>query len=141
MDVADGIADSLDSASGWATWDLLGGDIIADVIKHGHMDDAQRGIEQLQRALRDFRTELADVRIDDDLDFQMDGFTSFGDWFFDGLIFDWMAMDHISKSSVQIQNTQNQLAMAISKLQDMQSAAALELEEVQGQLDNLVSRA
>ena len=141
MDVADGIADSLDSASGWATWDLLGGGLLADIAKHSHMNDAQRGVEQLQMALRNFRTELADVKIDDDLDFQMDGFTSFGDWFLDGLIFDWMAMDHISKSSVQIQNTQNQIRMALSKLQSLQSALDAELRDVQAQLDELVSRA
>ncbi len=141
MDVANGIADSLDSASGWATWDLLGGGLIADLAKHSHMNDAQRGVEQLQMALRNFRTELADVKIDDDLDFQMDGFTSFGDWFLDGLIFDWMAMDHISKSSVQIQNTQDQIRMALSKLQSLQSALDAELSEVQVQLDELVSRA
>ena len=141
MDVADGIADSLESASGWATWDLLGGGLIADMAKHSHMDDAQREIGTLQNALRRFRTELADVQIDDDLDFQMDGFTSFGDWFLDGLIFDWMAMDHISKSSVQIQNTQNQIRMALSKLQSLQSALDAELRDVQAQLDELVSRA
>lgn len=141
MDVADGIADSLDSASGWATWDLLGGGLLADIAKHSHMNDAQRGVEQLQMALRNFRTELADVKIDDDLDFQMDGFTSFGDWFLDGLIFDWMAMDHISKSSVQIQNTQDQIRMALSKLQSLQSALDAELRDVQAQLDELVSRA
>ena len=141
MDVARGIADSLSSASGWATWDLLGGGILTDMIKHSHMNDAQQQIGTLQIALRRFRTELADVKIDDDLDFQMDGFTSFGDWFLDGLIFDWMALDHISKSEVQIQNTSNQIAMAISKLQDLQEALDVELREVQEQLDQLTAQA
>jgi len=141
MDVANRIADSLNSASGWATWDLLGGGLIADIAKHSHMNAAQKEIQTLQNALRRFRTELADVKIDDDLDFQMDGFTSFGDWFLDGLLFDWMAMGHISKSSVQIQNTQNQIRMALSKLQSLQSALDAELRDVQAQLDELVSRA
>ena len=141
MDVARSIADSLRSASGWATWDLLGGGLIADIAKHSHMNDAQQEIGTLQNALRRFRTELADVKIDDDLDFQMDGFTSFGDWFLDGLIFDWMAMDHISKSEDQIQNTMNQIAMAISKLQDMQEAVDAEIREVQDQLDQLTAHA
>ena len=141
MDVARGIADSLSSASGWATWDLLGGGILTDMIKHSHMNDAQQQIGTLQTALRRFRTELADVKIDDDLDFQMDGFTSFGDWFLDGLIFDWMALDHISKSEVQIQNTSNQIAMAISKIQDLQEALDVELREVLDQLDQLTAQA
>ena len=105
------------------------------------MNDAQKEIGNLQNALRRFRTELADVKIDDDLDFQMDGFTSFGDWFLDGIIFDWMALDHIHKSEAQIQNTWNQIAMAISKLQDLQEALDVELREVQEQLDQLTAHA
>ena len=141
MDIVKSISGSLSSASGWATWDLLGGGILTDMIKHSHMTDAQKEIGNLQNALRRFRTELADVKIDDDLDFQMDGFTSFGDWFLDGLIFDWMALDHIHKSETQIQNTWNQLAMAISKLQDMQEALDAEIREVQEQLDQLTAHA
>ncbi len=141
MDIVKSISGSLSSASGWATWDLLGGGILTDMIKHSHMNDAQKEIGNLQNALRRFRTELADVKIDDDLDFQMDGFTSFGDWFLDGLIFDWMALDHISKSEVQIQNTSDQIAMAISKLQDMQEALDAEIRDVQEQLDQLTAHA
>ena len=141
MDIVKSISGSLSSAGSWATWDLLGGGLLTDIIKHSHMNDAQKEIGNLQNALRRFRTELADVKIDDDLDFQMDGFTSFGDWFLDGIIFDWMALDHIHKSEAQIQNTWNQIAMAISKLQDLQEALDVELREVQEQLDQLTAHA
>ncbi|MBR4862686.1 MAG: hypothetical protein IKU09_10855 [Firmicutes bacterium] len=141
MDIVKSISGSLSSASGWATWDLFGGGLLTDIIKHSHMNDAQQEIGNLQNALRRFRTELADVKIDDDLDFQMDGFTSFGDWFLDGIIFDWMALDHIHKSETQIQNTWNQIAMAISKLQDMQEAVNVEIREIQAQLDQLTAQA
>ena len=141
MDIVKRISGSLSSASGWATWDLFGGGLLTDIIKHSHMNDAQQEIGNLQNALRRFRTELADVKIDDDLDFQMDGFTSFGDWFLDGIIFDWMALDHIHKSETQIQNTWNQIAMAISKLQDMQEAVNVEIREIQAQLDQLTAQA
>ena len=141
MDIVKSISGSLSSAGSWATWDLFGGGLLTDIIKHSHMNDAQKEIGNLQNALRRFRTELADVKIDDDLDFQMDGFTSFGDWFLDGIIFDWMALDHIHKSEAQIQNTWNQIAMAISKLQDLQEALDVELREVQEQLDQLTAHA
>lgn len=141
MDIVKSISGSLSSASGWATWDLFGGGLLTDIIKHSHMNDAQQEIGNLQNALRRFRTELAAVKIDDDLDFQMDGFTSFGDWFLDGIIFDWMALDHIHKSETQIQNTWNQIAMAISKLQDMQEAVNVEIREIQEQLDQLTAQA
>lgn len=141
MDIVKSISGSLSSASSWATWDLLGGGLLTDIIKHSHMNNAQQQIGTLQNALRRFRTELADVKIDDDLDFQMGGLTSLGDWFLDGLIFDWMALDHIHKSESQIQNTWNQIAMAISKLQDLQEALDAEIREVQVQLDQLTAQA
>ena len=57
------ILSGLDDAEGWGTWDLLGGGLVADFVKHSHLDEAQRAVERLQSQLRRFRTELADVTI------------------------------------------------------------------------------
>ena len=38
---ADGILESLSSAEGWGTWDLIGGGLIADLAKHSKLDEAQ----------------------------------------------------------------------------------------------------
>ena len=63
---ADGILESLSSAEGWGTWDLIGGGLIADLAKHSRLDEAQAAVEYLQSQLRAFRTELADVTISAD---------------------------------------------------------------------------
>ena len=63
---ADGILESLSSAEGWGTWDLIGGGLIADLAKHSKLDEAQAAVEYLQSQLRAFRTELADVTISAD---------------------------------------------------------------------------
>ena len=52
---------SLNSAGNWGTWDVLGGGLLTDMMKYSRLDDAQRGMEQLQSALRRYRAELADV--------------------------------------------------------------------------------
>ena len=63
---ADEILESLSSAEGWGTWDLIGGGLIADLAKHSKLDEAQAAVEYLQSQLRTFRTELADVTISAD---------------------------------------------------------------------------
>lgn len=52
---------SLESASGWSTWDIFGGGMISTAIKHSHLDDAQSHIHDAQRALRHFEEELRDI--------------------------------------------------------------------------------
>lgn len=98
LSTADSILDSLNSAEGWGTWDLVGGGLITDIVKHGHLDDAQAKVEQLQIQLRRFCTELADTQIYADLQVKVDDFLVFADYFFDGLFADWAVLDHISKS-------------------------------------------
>lgn len=101
---AEEILDDLDSAGSWATWDVFGGGIIADIAKHSHLDEAQYAVERLQSQLRRFKTELADVGgIGADVRVNVDGFLRFADYFFDGIFVDFAVMDHISNSAEQVQ--------------------------------------
>ena len=56
--IADSILESLSSAEGWGTWDLLGGGLIADMAKHSHLDEAQGLVERLQGALANSKQSL-----------------------------------------------------------------------------------
>ncbi len=60
---------SLDSAKGWGTWDMLGGGLVSDLMKHSHIDEAKGEAEVIQRMLSRFRAELADVRIQNEIHF------------------------------------------------------------------------
>ena len=91
---ADRIFSELDSAEGWGTWDLLGGGLMSDLIKHRHLDEAQASIEDLQTQLRHFRTELADVTIDADFQVSIDGFLRVADYLFDGIFADRLFILH-----------------------------------------------
>lgn len=138
LSTARSIAESLDSAHGWAVWDLLGGGLLTDMMKHDRMNEAQKQIDRLMRNLSRFRTELADVHYNASMSFQMDGFTVFGDYFFDGVLFDWMAMDHINQSRAQIKLLAEQLETALEKLRKMDDAADQEREMLQNELNQLV---
>ena len=135
---ADEILHSLDSAHGWATWDLLGGGLVADLAKHSHLDSAQAAVERLQVELRRFKTELADVTIDADLQVSIDGFLRFADYFFDGLFVDWAVMDRINQSQAAVEGTRGQIVSVLDRLKAMTAAAEREHSETQARLDALI---
>lgn len=138
LSTTDQILSSLESAEGWGTWDLLGGGLMADFAKHSRLDEAQSAIERLQSQLRRFKTELADVRIDADLQVNVDGFLRFADFFFDGLFADWAVMDRISQSQSQVQDTRNQISGVLSRLDDMLHTARQEQTELESKYNALV---
>ena len=136
---ADAILSSLGSAEGWATWDLVGGGLISDLAKHGHLDDAQQMVEQLQVQLRRFKTELPDVTIQADLQISIDGFLRFADYFFDGLFADWMVLDRIGQSQSQTQETRNQIQLVLDRLEALLRAADREQQETKARLDQVIT--
>lgn len=132
------VLSSLDSAEGWGTWDLFGGGLVADLAKHSHLDEAQGSIEQLQSQLRRFKTELADVTIQADMQVNVDGFLRFADYFFDGLFADWAVLDKINQSQSQVQNTKSQIASVLSRLDSMMRTLEQEQVQIKSKLDTLV---
>ena len=132
------VLSSLDSAEGWGTWDLFGGGLVADLAKHSHLDEAQGDIEQLQSQLRRFKTELADVTIQADMQVNVDGFLRFADYFFDGLFADWAVLDKINQSQSQVQNTKSQIAGVLSRLDSMMRTLEQEQVQIKSKLDTLV---
>lgn len=116
----DQIFASLKSAEGWGTWDLVGGGVLSDVIKHGHLDDAQTAVETLQSQLRRFRTELTDVTIDAEFQISIDGFLRVADYIFDGIFADWAVLDQIHQSQSQVLDVRNQIEGVLEQLDTMQ---------------------
>lgn len=139
--IADGILESLSSAEGWGTWDLLGGGLIADMAKHGHLDEAQGQVERLQDALRRFKTELADVEIVADMQVNIEGFLRFADYFFDGLFADWSVMNRISEAQGQVGRVKSQIGTVLSKLNGASSSVKIEKGKATSQLQELVKNA
>ena len=135
---ADQIADSLSSAEGWGTWDLLGGGMIADLAKHSHLDDAQASVEYLQSQLRRFKTELADVTIAADFQVSIDGFLRVADYLFDSIFVDWAVMDQIHQSQEQVQNTRDQICSVLNYLQTLMDQTTKERADVRHEIERLV---
>lgn len=137
---ADRILESLSDAESWGTFDLLGGGIIADAVKHSHLDEAQLQVESLQSALRRFKTELCDVEIIADLQVNIDGFLRFADYFFDGLFADWSVMNRISDAQGQVEKVENQIAAVLGKLYAAITSVDAQLNATRSELRELVKK-
>lgn len=117
--LAEAALDKLDSADGWSTFDLLGGGFLADMAKHGAIDEAQELIESLQRQLRSFKTELTDVQIDASITIGISEMLKFADYFFDGFFMDYEVKHRIEDSIEQVKETKEKIVTMLRQLNGM----------------------
>jgi hypothetical protein len=92
----------LNSAKNWGLVDLFGGRTITGLIKYSKMSNAQRDMEQAKCDLSRFGKELNDVNMACNLNIDVGGFLSFADFFFDGVIADWLVQDKINEAHRQV---------------------------------------
>lgn len=120
----------LDDAEGWSTWDLMGGGLVADMMKYSSMDEAQTLMEGVQSDLRRYQAELADVAREAEFSLQQDGFTQAMDVWFDSFFADWAVRDRIVQSGDQLRNVE-------CRVQTMQRQLNEQLTSVQQRMDAL----
>ena len=120
------VLSSLGSARDWGVWDMVGGGLLSTAIKHGHMDDARSGLLRVQRALSDFRTELADVGNIQVPGLAVGEFATFADYIFDGLFVDLYVQSGIRKTQEGVSEVHVRVLAALSQLR--QTRAELEGE-------------
>lgn len=134
------ILGDLNSAKDWGTWDLIGGGLITDMMKYDKLNSAQSNVQDLQTALRNFRTELADVKegISADIHLEIGDFLHFADYFFDGLFTDWMVYDRISESKTRAENTCRQIETVLEKLHILLDENAEEQERLAEELEEKI---
>ena len=140
LDQAEVVQRELSSADSWGTFDLLGGGMLTTMVKHSHLDQAQRNIQYLQNKLIRFRSELSDVTIYADIQAQTGEFLRFADYFFDGLFADWMVLDHIHNAQAQISDVQHKLSELLDRLEDMRCELTEQSARLRQQLNELVGR-
>lgn len=110
--------EKLGSAKNWGAYDMLGGGLIATAVKHGRIDEATSYIHHAEDALRRFGKELADLNWrHDTAGPQMSGILKFSDFFFDGLLADWMVQGRINNSLESVRSQNREVGQLIGRLQ------------------------
>lgn len=111
--------DCLKSADNWSLMDMLGGGMLSTFMKRGKMNDAQQELSEARAAMRHFASELRDVNEAVDIHIVLDDFLGFADYFFDGLITDWMVQSRINTARAQVSEAIDKVRTARSRLQGM----------------------
>ncbi|QHQ59413.1 hypothetical protein Ana3638_00200 [Anaerocolumna sedimenticola] len=132
---------SLDSAEGWGTWDMFGGGLLTDMIKHSHIDDAKAAASCIQTLLNQFRTELADIKINSEIHIDIEGFAKFADFFFDGLISDWVIQSRINESLDSVRKVKDEVNNVLNKLEKLYSSVENNITECNEEIANKIERA
>ena len=135
------IMQTVESAKDWATFDLLGGGLLADFAKHDKLDEAQKEVEDLQIQLQRFNKELSDVTIRACLQMNIDGMLRFADIFFDSLLTDLTVLDKIKLSYSQVKDTREQILTILRQLQDELEDVHHKLGRLQKEVDSLIFNA
>lgn len=126
----DRVNKSLDSAGNWGTWDILGGDFFATMVKHSKIDEAKREISRAQSLLSRFHRELEDVGGGVDIDIEIGSFLTFADYFFDGLFADLAVQSKINDAKEKVADTKARVNTIIRNLKK-------ELNETKGRIEEL----
>ena len=87
-------SEQLDSARNWGIVDLLGGGFFTDLIKHSKMGKAEKYLSQARYYLQKFH------------------FLSFADFFFDGVVADYLVQSRINE-------TRRKVAEAIRRVEEL----------------------
>ncbi|MDR2044309.1 MAG: hypothetical protein LBQ15_08080 [Clostridium sp.] len=114
----------LRSAGNWGIWDLLGGGLISSFLKHSRLGDAEREMEQAKYAVKNLQKELGDITDIPDLHIQVGDFLKFADFFFDGLIADWMVQSRIRETQGQVKAAIAKVEQVIERLHTLSAAGA-----------------
>lgn len=121
--------EQLDRAGNWGLWDMLGGGLLSTMFKHSRMDEAQAAMNEARDHLRRLKRELLDVNLTSELKMDVGNFLTFADYFFDGLIADWMVQSKISDAREQVREAQRQVGAIRNRLQELRRTETGDQEE------------
>ncbi len=118
LDCLNRAADSLKSAGNWGIVDMLGGGLISTFIKHSKMNGAEELVQQARSALKRFQKELMDVETVEDFHIETGDFLAFADYFFDGIIADWLMQSRINDAREQVENARQKVMYIMRQLDE-----------------------
>lgn len=128
----------LDNARGWGAWDMMGGGLISTAVKNSKIDKAKKSLHRAQHYLIILNTELKDIPQAQQVLYKYEGFTKFADFFFDGLIIDWIVQSGINRSLKNAQTVYQSVLAIVNDLQSKLIAIAENEQLLLNQRDKLI---
>lgn len=116
--------EKLNSAKNWGLFDMFGGGFFSSMIKHSNINESAQYMEAAKRDLQIFQKELRDVSVRADFHIEVGNFLTFADFFFDGIVADYMVQSKIADARMQVDD-------AIGRVRHM----LIELKQLNGMED------
>lgn len=115
--IANKIYKDFNTAASWGIADMFGVmDFVADIAKHAKINEAKRALNELESALRSFKTELVDVRININISVNISDFETMMDFMFDNMFADYMVQSKINRAKEQIGSLINEIEYVLNQL-------------------------
>ncbi|KAA0547609.1 hypothetical protein FZW96_12245 [Bacillus sp. BGMRC 2118] len=131
---------SLESASGWGTLDMFGGGVISTALKHNHIDEASQYMHEAQHLAKKLKRELEDIGTEFTQTMELSNLTRFADFFFDGLITDWVIQTQINDSLEQVNAYKYQITSLIKQIEKEKTQIMKQLQELESEQNTLIEQ-
>lgn len=112
--------EKLNSARSFGWLDILGGGMLSGLMKHSRMDEAATYMEQAKYNLQAFQRELRDVHVPMDLRMEIGGFLTFADFFFDGVVVDYLVQSRIAEAREQVEQAIRRVEHLLTELDELE---------------------
>lgn len=133
---------SLSSAQNWGIVDMIGAlDFIADMAKYQKINEAKQLMNELQMALRRFKTELVDVNFDASFVVNISSLDSMMDFFFDNMFFDFMVQSKINDAKRQIDDIYNQINNIMAELESINDRSTSKISGLKEKIRQFIEEA
>jgi hypothetical protein len=133
------VIDAMQSAGNWGVWDMFGGGLLTTAAKHSRIDDARDAAYLVQERLRRFERELGDVsQTAEGFFVDLSSFETFADYFFDGLIADWIVQSKIERSLENSKAVYRQIVQILERLNRKLAEVRSRLDEMKAAKNRLV---
>lgn len=111
--------EKLQSAKNWGVGDMVMGGLVVTMIKHSKIDEARSRANHAQHLLKRFERELKDIEYHpQQIQIEIGSLLTFADYFFDGLLIDWMAQSRINASFEKVNKIKNELKTLLNDLKE-----------------------
>ncbi|NRD81075.1 hypothetical protein HPT25_27670 [Bacillus sp. BRMEA1] len=122
---------ALKEARSWGNVDMFTkGGFITDMMKHQHINNAEKSIRKAQASMRSFQKELLDVNKTSNIEINISDMLTFADFIFDGFITDFMVQGKINKALNQTQDEYDNTTEIVMNLNREYNETQLELEKI-----------
>ncbi|MEN2768425.1 hypothetical protein [Ornithinibacillus xuwenensis] len=140
LDALDKAIDSLEGARNWGTLDMFGGGMLSGAMKHSKLDKASDHIHIAQSKMRAFQKELLDIDQMIHIDIDVSDLLKFADFFFDGIITDWMVQGRIEDSLDQADLQHYKVEKIVSNLSSVLADSEIKLSDIRKARQKLIEQ-